>query len=146
MTIKVFTDASSRYKAILQEVEGTGRFRSVHPSAVGVVLTQEGRVIGSLSQQVGVLDSNHAEFVAMYRACLYLKSKGIKKVDFYADCMNLVLMINQGVIVGDQEVRDLSYKIKFELRAFDHFTVTYIPRRENKLAHSQASLAFRAVE
>ncbi|MFF2532421.1 ribonuclease H family protein [Brevibacillus sp. NPDC058079] len=95
-TFKVYTDASSRYKAVMAKGEKKGK--RVHPSSIGAVIKDGCEIIGSISKKVGYQDSNYAEFLAMYTACRYLIDHDIKKVDFYADCINLVLMVNQGVI------------------------------------------------
>lgn len=144
MTIfKVYTDASSRYKAVVEEGKGVMRSRKTSPSSIGAVIKNGYEVVGSISQRVGYADSNYAEFLAMFAACRYLIDHDIKKVDFYADCINLVLMINQKVISGKPELRKLSYAILDCLNRFDSFTVTWIPRASNKEAHSMASKAFK---
>ena len=138
-TFKVYTDASSRYKAIVREEK---RSKKVYSSSVGAVIKNGCEIVGSISKKVGYHDSNYAEFLAMYMACQYLVSQDIKKVDFYADCFNLVVMVNQGIISGKPELRKLSYQIMDCLEQFDHYTITWIPRSNNKEAHTMASKAF----
>lgn len=143
--IKVYTDASSRYKAIVEEVGNERRSIRTQSSTVGAVIKNGSRTIGTISKRIGDQDSNFAEFMAMYTACQYLISHNIKKAHFYVDCINLACMINQGVISGKPELRTLSYKILDALQEFEHFTIEWIPRRENKEAHTQASKAFTLV-
>lgn len=81
----------------------------------------------------------------MYTACRYLIDYDIKKVDFYADCINLVLMVNQGVISGIPKLRSLSYAILDMLKQFESYTITWIPRCNNKEAHTMASKAFKVI-
>lgn len=141
-TFKVYTDASSRYKAI---VENAGnRVRKVYPSSIGAVIKNGDQVIGSISKRVGFQDSNYAEFLAMHSALRYLIDHDIKRVDFYVDCLNLAMMVNQAIISGIPELRKLSYAILDMLNQLDHYTMTWIPRTNNKEAHNMASKAFKA--
>jgi ribonuclease HI len=142
-TFKVYTDASSRYKAIMAKAKGESRRRNVYPSSIGAVIKNGSEVVGSISKRVGFQDSNYAEFLAMYTACRYLIDHGITKVDFYVDCINLALMINQGCISGLPELRKLSYAILDIIRDFESFTITWIDRVYNKEAHNMASKAFK---
>lgn len=139
-TFQVFTDASSRYKAIVKNEQN--RNRRVFSSSVGAVIKNGYDIVGTISEKVGYHDSNYAEFLAMFMACQYLISQDIKKVDFYADCINLVIMVNQRIISGEPELRKLSYRILDCLQEFEHFTITWIPRCNNKEAHTMASKAF----
>lgn len=140
---KVFTDASSRCKTIVEHIDG-GRVRKTHPSSIGAVIKDGSTVVGSISEKIGFHDSNYAEFLAMYTACRYLIDHGITKVDFYADCLNLVMMVNQKIISGQPELRKLSYAILSILEQFEFYTMTWIPRTENKEAHNMAARAFKA--
>jgi ribonuclease HI len=142
-TFKVYTDASSRYKAIVEDTGSERGLRKVYPSSIGAVIKNGEQVIGSISEKIGFSDSNYAEFLAMYTACRYLIDHKITKVDFYADCLNLVLMINQKIISGIPELRNLSYAILDCLNQIDNYTVTWIPRNSNKEAHNMASQAFK---
>jgi ribonuclease HI len=142
-TFKVYTDASSRYKAIMEDVDGEKRLRRVYPSSIGAVIKNGSEIVGTISEKVGFYDSNYAEFLAMFTACRYLIDHNIAKVDFYADCLNLVLMVNQGIISGKPELRKLSYGILNCLNQFESYTVTWIPRNSNKEAHNMASQAFK---
>jgi ribonuclease HI len=142
-TFKVYTDASSRYKAVMAGAKGDKRGKRVHPSSIGAVIKDGCEIVGSISKRVGFQDSNYAEFLAMYMACRYLIDHGIKKVDFYADCINLVLMVNQKVISGKPQLRKLSYAILDCLKQFESYTITWIPRSSNKEAHTMASKAFK---
>lgn len=141
---KVYTDASSRYKAILEEAHGDNKMRKVYPSSIGAVIKNGCEVVGTISERIGYFDSNYAEFLAMHTACRYLIDHNIKKVDFHADCLNLVMMVNQGIISGQPALRKLSYEILNALNYFEHFTMTWISRRNNKEAHNMASKAFKA--
>ncbi|WCF11561.1 reverse transcriptase-like protein (plasmid) [Paenibacillus thiaminolyticus] len=143
MTVfKVYTDASSRYKAIVENAGGD-KIRKVYPSSIGAVIKNGEQIIGSISEKIGLSDSNYAEFLAMYTACRYLIDNRINKVDFYSDCLNLVLMVNQGIISGIPELRRLSYAVLDSLEQLDDFTMTWIPRNCNKEAHNMASKAFK---
>lgn len=142
-TFKVYTDASSRFKAVLEKVDGGKRLRKVYPSSIGAVVKNGTQVVGSISEKVGYSDSNYAEFLSMYTACRYLIDNSIRKVDFYADCLNLVLMVNQGIISGEERLRKLSYSILEILDQLESYTITWIPRSQNKEAHEMASKAFK---
>lgn len=145
-TFKVYTDASSRYKAVFKEVKDTRKNKRVFSSSIGAVIKNgDEEIVGSISKRVGFQDSNYAEFLAMYLACQHLIAHGIKKVDFYADCINLALMVNQGCISGKPELRKLSYAILNCLNEFEQYTMTWIPRCENHEAHTMASKAFTKV-
>lgn len=139
MTIfQVYTDASSRYKAVIKD-EG----KKVYLSSVGAVIKDGHEIVGTISKRVGFQDSNYAEFLAMYKACEYLIHKGVTKVDFHVDNINLVLMVNQGIISKKPKLQKMQHRILDCLTQFDHCTVTWIPRRENHEAHMMAANAFR---
>lgn len=140
-TFKVFTDASSRYKAVL--LEGAGRPKKVYPSSIGFVVKCNNHTLYTVSECIGLSDSNYAEFMSMFAACRFLIDLGVHRVDFYADCLNLVLMVNQGIISGEEHHRKLSYAILDSLRFFDYYTMTWVSRCQNKEAHHAASLAFK---
>jgi ribonuclease HI len=142
-TFKVYTDASSRYKAIMAKAKGEDRLRNVYPSSIGAVIKDGSTTIGEISKQVGLQDSNYAEYLAMYTACRYLIDHEITKVDFYVDCINLALTVNQGCISGYPSLRKLSYAILGLLDQFESYTVTWIDRVYNKEAHTAASKAFK---
>lgn len=143
-TFKVYTDASSRYKAVFKEVNDTRKNRRVFSSSIGAVIKNgDEEIVGTISKRVGFQDSNYAEFLAMYITCQHLLNHDIKKVDFYADCINLALMVNQNIISGKPELRKLSYSILDCLDQFEHYTMTWIPRCNNKEAHTMASNAFK---
>ncbi|MBP1309129.1 ribonuclease HI [Paenibacillus sp. 1182] len=142
-TFKVYTDASSRYKAIVEDVGSERGLRKVYPSSIGAVIKDGEQVVGAISERIGFSDSNYAEFLAMYTACRYLIDHNISKVDFYADCLNLVMMVNQQIISGIPELRKLSYAILDCLNQIENYTITWIPRNSNKEAHHMASQAFK---
>lgn len=127
----------------MEEVDGQNRLRKVYPSSIGAVIKDGSKVVGSISERIGFSDSNYAEFLSMFTACRYLLDNGIRKVDFYADCLNLVLMVNQGIISGEERLRKLSYEILSCLDQFDHYTMTWISRNKNKEAHDMARKAFK---
>lgn len=141
-TFKVYTDASSRYKAVMQ-ADGDRKGKKLHPSSIGAVIKNDCEIVGSISRKVGLQDSNYAEFLAMHSACRYLIDHDIKQVDFYADCLNLVLMVNQGIMSEIPNLRKLSYAILDMLQQFDCYTITWIDRCYNKEAHNMASKAFK---
>jgi ribonuclease HI len=140
-TIQVYTDASSRYKAIVKKEQD--RNRRVFSSSIGAVIKNGCEVVGTISKKIGYQDSNYAEFLAMYMACQYLIAQDIKKVDFYADCFNLAIMVNQSIISDKPELQRLSHLILDSLQQFEQFTMTWIPRSNNKEAHTMASQAFK---
>lgn len=51
-TFKVYTDASSRYKAVMEGASGDKKGRRVHPSSIGAVIKDGCEVVGSISKRL----------------------------------------------------------------------------------------------
>jgi ribonuclease HI len=139
----VYTDASSRHRAVIEKYTGRRILGKKHPSSIGAIIKEGKIIIRTISRKVGIQDSNYAEFLAMHSVCRELINLDIKKVDFYTDCINLSMMVNQGIISGIGPLRKLSYSILNMLDEFDSFTITWINRRYNGEAHKAAKKAFR---
>ncbi|MNY85613.1 14.7 kDa ribonuclease H-like protein [compost metagenome] len=137
----VYTDACTRFRAVIEA--GTGKLitSTISRASVGVVINFENGEKHIIARPVGTLETTYAEFLALYFACKDLLAKGVTKVDFYTDCINLALAINQGTISGIEAMRKLTYTILGLLDRFEDFTITWVPRRDNKEANDVARKA-----
>ena len=131
MTIKrvvVFTDGASR--------------GNPGPAAIGAIIKDEqGKLIASISQPIGRATNNQAEYRAIIAAMEEAVRLGVEQVDMRSDSELVVEQINGRYRVKNVALRPLYLKAKQLQSQFKGFTITHIPRLQNKEADMLAGNA-----
>ncbi len=114
------------------------------PAAIGAVIKDEqGRVIISISQNIGQTTNNQAEYRATIAALEKAIALGAKQVEICSDSELLVRQINGQYRVKKASLKPLYQRVKHLQNQLEGFTITHIPGEENIEAHNLASLALK---
>ena len=114
------------------------------PGAIGVVIkNQQGKTVATISQAVGRVTNNQAEYMAVIAALEKAVSLGYDEVEMRADSELVVRQINGRYRVRNTKLKPL-YRKAIELKSqFKGFTITHIPRNLNREADRLAGEAVR---
>lgn len=112
--------------------------------AIGVVIqNQQGETITTISQAVGRVTNNQAEYMAVIAALEKAISLGFDEVEIRADSELVVRQINGRYRVKNANLKPLYQKVIQLKSQFMSFTITRIPRNLNKEADRLAGEAAR---
>ena len=115
------------------------------PAAIGVVIRDEQKkVLAHISRAIGRTTNNQAEYKAIIAALETVSRLGITEVDMRSDSELVVRQINGRYRVKNAGLIPLYMKVKQLQSRMTGFTITHIPREENKEADSLAGKALRA--
>ncbi len=114
------------------------------PAAIGAAIKDEqGKLITSISQPIGWATNNQAEYRAIIVALKKAIELGADQVDVRSDSELVVKQINGSYRVKNAALKSLYQQVKQLQSLFKGFTITHIPRRQNKEADSLAGKALR---
>ena len=129
-------------KAIIN-IDGASR-GNPGPAAIGVVIRDEQKkVLAHISRAIGRTTNNQAEYKAIIAALETVSRLGITEVDMRSDSELVVRQINGRYRVKNAGLIPLYMKVKQLQSRMTGFTITHIPREENKEADSLAGKALR---
>lgn len=113
-------------------------------AAIGATIKDEqGRLITSISRRIGRTTNNQAEYRALITALEEAIRLGAKEVDISLDSELVVRQINGKYRVKTASLKPLYQKVKQLQNQLKGFSVTYIPRQQNKEADSLANMALK---
>ncbi len=105
------------------------------PAAIGAIIKDEqGKLIASISQPIGRATNNQAEYRAIIAAMEEAVRLGVEQVDMRSDSELVVEQINGRYRVKNVALKPLYLKAKQLQSKFKGFTITHIPRLQNKEA------------
>jgi len=105
------------------------------PAAIGAIIKDEhDRLITSISQPIGRATNNQAEYRAIIVAMEEAIRLGVEQVDMRSDSELVVEQINGRYRVKNVALKPLYLKAKQLQSQFKGFTITHIPRLQNKEA------------
>ncbi len=113
------------------------------PAGIGVVICKDDVVIKNISSYIGNTTNNIAEYTALIYAleeALILKAKSLK---VSSDSQLLCCQINGQYKVRHENLLPLYERAKHLIKAFDEFSIRYIPRQENTGADKLATNAVK---
>ncbi len=114
------------------------------PAAIGATIKDEqGNLITSISQPIGQATNNQAEYRAIIAALENAISLGANQVDIHSDSELVVRQINGRYRVKNATLRPLYQQVKQLQSQLKSFTITHIPRQQNREADSLASNALK---
>ena len=112
------------------------------PAAIGATIKDEqGKLITSISQPIGRATNNQAEYRAVIAALESAISLGASQVDMYSDSELVVRQINGRYRVKNASLKPLYQKVKQLQNQLEGFTITHVPREQNREADSLAGKA-----
>ena len=112
------------------------------PAAIGATIKDEqGKLITSISQPIGRATNNQAEYRAVIAALESAISLGASQVDMYSDSELVVRQINGRYRVKNASLKPLYQKVKQLQNQLKGFTITHVPRQQNREADSLAGKA-----
>ncbi|MFC1948983.1 ribonuclease HI family protein [Chloroflexota bacterium] len=112
--------------------------------AIGAVIKDEqGKSIASISEAIGLATNNQAEYRAIIAALEKAVSLGINQVDIRSDSELVVNQINGRYRVKNAALKPLFQQVRQLKDRMKGFTITHIPRRQNREADSLASTTLR---
>jgi ribonuclease HI len=114
------------------------------PAAIGATIkSEQGRLMASISQAIGRATNNQAEYRAIIAALEEAVKLGVEQVDMRSDSELVVKQISGEYRVKNVALKSLYQKVRQLRSQFEDFTITYIPRQQNKEADNLASMALK---
>jgi ribonuclease HI len=116
------------------------------PAAIGVILKDEnGKILARISRRIGVTTNNQAEYLAIIAALEKAVSLGAKNVIVKSDSELVVKQINGQFKIKNTALRPLYQKVVQLTGALESFSITYLPREQNKAADALANRALDSI-
>ena len=114
------------------------------PAAIGATIKDEqGRLITTISQGIGRATNNQAEYRAIIAALEKAIELGANRVDMRSDSELVVRQINGKYRVKNAALKPLYQQVKHLLSLLEGFTITHIPRQQNREADNLANIALK---
>ncbi len=112
------------------------------PAGAGAALTDpQGATVARLTRFLGVTTNNVAEYQALILGLKEAARLGVRKLQVFADSELLVRQLNGQYRVKSPHLLPLWRQAQNELKNFKAFTVSHVPRAENRLADELANQA-----
>lgn len=128
-------------KKLIINTDGTAE-PNPGPAAIGATIKDErGKVIATISQRVGRATNNQAEYRAIIAALEKAISLGASQVDLRADSELVVRQLNGRYRVKKAALKPLYQQVKQLSSQLEGFTITHVPREQNREADRLASMA-----
>jgi ribonuclease HI len=116
------------------------------PASIGVILKDEsGKTLARISRRIGVTTNNQAEYLAIIAALEKAVSLGAKNVIVKSDSELVVKQINGQFKIKNTALRPLYQKVVQLTGALESFSITYLPREQNKAADALANRALDSI-
>lgn len=111
-------------------------------AAIGVIINDEqGELMARISQRIGTTTNNQAEYRAIIAALEKAIELGATHVAINSDSELVVRQLNGRYRVKNAHLKPLYQKIKQLQSSLGEFTITHIPREQNKEADRLANKA-----
>jgi ribonuclease HI len=131
MIVKVYTDGASR--------------GNPGSAAAGIVIKDEtGNEIKTFGKYIGECTNNVAEYTALIESVKLLKelNEPVEEINFFCDSELMVKQIKGEYKIKHKDLIKLSLEFWKEIKSLNKkFSITYIPREENKTADKLANEA-----
>ena len=130
-------------KKVIINTDGTAE-PNPGAAAIGAIIRDEqGKVIATISQSIGRATSNQAEYRAVITALETAIRLGAKQVDLRSDSELVVRQLNRQYRVKAAALKPLYQQVKQLLGQLGGFTITHIPRQQNREADNLANIALK---
>jgi ribonuclease HI len=112
------------------------------PAAIGAVIKDgQGGVISRISQRIGHATNNQAEYAAIIAALAEAIRLGAEEVVVRSDSELVVKQLNGCYKIKKTTLKPLYQKVVRLAGSLEAFTITHIPREQNREADSLANKA-----
>lgn len=112
------------------------------PAAIGAVIKDgSGKIAATVSQRIGTATNNQAEYTAIIAALEKAIGLGARRVELKSDSELVVKQLNGQYKVKKTTLKPLYQKVVRLVGALEAFTITHIPREQNKEADRLANKA-----
>ena len=128
-------------KKVVIYADGAARDNPGPAAIAAIIKDEQGRLITSLSQRIGITTNNQAEYRAIIAALEQAIRLGATNVDVRLDSQLVVWQISGQYRVRKPALKPLYQRVKQLQRQLEGFTITNIPRQQNTEAHHLAHLA-----
>ena len=129
-SVIIFTDGASR--------------GNPGPAAIGAIIKDTGgKLITSISQPIGRATNNQAEYRAIITALEQAINLGVSQVEIRSDSELVTRQINGQYRVKTASLRPLYLQVKQLQGQFKDFSITHIPRHQNREADRLANMALK---
>lgn len=113
------------------------------PSAVGVVIYKDKKVVHNISKFIGLATNNVAEYKALICALEYVHKINGKRIIINTDSQLMARQLKREFKVKNQALRELNLKALGLFSYFDDVKINNIPRELNSEADKLAVKAIR---
>lgn len=110
------------------------------PSGIGVVIEGADGETTCIAKWIGHQDNNVAEYVALLEALQHAVDTKAKKLRVFSDSEVVVKQMTGEYSCRSPRLHSLNWTCRKLARAFD-FSITYIPREQNRQANELANQA-----
>ena len=112
------------------------------PAAIGVILKDEtGKALANISRCLGATTNNQAEYQAIIAGLEKAISLSAKNVTIKSDSELVVKQINGLYKIKNTALRPFYQKVVQLIGSLESFSITYIPREQNRKADELANKA-----
>lgn len=112
------------------------------PASIGVALLDpKGKVLREIGERLGRTTNNVAEYRALLRGLEEARALGADEIHVFMDSELVVRQILGEYRVKNETLQPLAAEAQARLRAFRTFTISHIPREQNKRADRLANRA-----
>jgi len=125
-------------------VDGTSLGNPGKGGAGVVLMSRKGEVLLREGRPLGWVTNNMAEYKALILGLKEAKRRGWEEIEVFSDSELMVRQINGSYRVKDEKLKGLHEEAQGLLKGFYRWSVTHIPRRENREADLLARRAARA--
>ncbi len=126
------------------EVDASTREGNPGESSYGLVaLDLFGNVFYEVSERIGVMTSNEAEFMAISQALHFAKELGYpREIEIRTDSRTAASQLRECYLFNSEGLNEISFRIQDQLEHFEFVEIIWVPRAENQHADRLASAAF----
>lgn len=125
--------------------DGASRSNPGDAGAGSLLLDDDGQVVWSRAQYLGVKTNNEAEYTALINLLTEARARGIKELEVYGDSKLVVSQVTHQWKIKMPHLFELASKV-WELAADMKVTYTWVPRERNKLADALSNEAIDGKE
>ncbi|KAJ4784456.1 RNase H family protein [Rhynchospora pubera] len=132
---------SSNMALCILHFDGASKGNPGKAGAGALLKTEDGRLICRLSEGLGVVTNNVAEYKALLLGLRHALMKGFKRVDVQGDSMLVVMQVQGKWKVKHQDMIKLCKEVNEVKKRFNYFNIQHVRREFNSDADHQANLA-----
>jgi len=120
--------------------DGASRSNPGEAGAGSLLLNDNGQVVWSRAQYLGVKTNNEAEYTALINLLTEARARGIKELEVYGDSKLVVSQVTRQWKIKMPHLFELASKV-WELTSGMKVVYAWVPRERNKLADALSNKA-----